>query len=203
MLGTDLDHLSRSASGRTLIMGIVNVTPDSFSDGGQSFALEAAVFRGAKLVAERCRFHRCRRRIPTRPDSVEIDAETELERVLPVLAALSGRLPVPLSIDTYKASVAEAALAAGATIVNDVYGLQREPDIARVAGEHGAVVIASHWERNAQAEVPLLDAIKRYFDRSIAIARRAGIPDHRIVIDPGIGFGKDLNDNLAVLESIR
>ena len=183
-------------------MGVVNVTPDSFSDGGQAFALEAAVFRGVKLVAEGADLLDVGGE-STRPGSVEIDAETERRRVLPVVEALSARIPVPLSIDTYKASVAEAALAAGAAMVNDVYGLQREPDIARVAGDHGAAVIASHWEPDAPEEMPLLDAIKRYFDRSIAIARRAGIPDHRIVLDPGIGFGKDIDDNLVILNRLE
>ncbi|HEV7285682.1 MAG TPA: dihydropteroate synthase, partial [Kaistia sp.] len=138
----------------------------------------------------------------TRPGAAEVDAETEAARVVPVIQALAQRTRALISVDTYKASVAEQALKAGAHIVNDVWGLQREPDIARVAGAHGAAVIASHWERQTYSPATVLDAMKRFFERSVTLARQAGIPDHRIVLDPGIGFGKTMADNLRILDRI-
>jgi dihydropteroate synthase len=136
------------------------------------------------------------------PGAAEVDAETEASRVIPTIHALADRTQALISIDTYKASVANQALAAGAHIVNDVWGLQREPEIARIAGAHGAAVIASHWEREAYSPATILDAMKRFFERSVALARQAGIPDHRIVLDPGIGFGKGMAENLLILDRI-
>jgi dihydropteroate synthase len=196
-----IDALARSMAGRTLIMGIVNVTPDSFSDGGDFVTAASAVTQGERLVGEGADILDIGGE-STRPGATEVDAATELRRVIPVITALARKVSVPVSVDTYKAAVASAALAAGASIVNDVYGLQREPDIARIASEHGAAVVASHWDRNRPREVPILDAMKRYFDRSIAIARQAAIPDHRIVLDPGIGFGKSGGENLFILNHL-
>jgi dihydropteroate synthase len=197
----DIDLLSRAASGRTLVMGVVNTTPDSFSDGGDFLDPALAIDHGRRLLGEGADILDVGGE-STRPGAAEVDAATELARVLPVvrgLAALPGAL---VSIDTYKAAVADAALAAGARIVNDVWGLQREPAIADVAARHGAAVIASHWETGPRDRGSLLDAMKRYFERSVAIARAAGVPDHRIVLDPGIGFGKDLADNLLILNRL-
>ncbi|MCX5493454.1 dihydropteroate synthase [Kaistia dalseonensis] len=183
-------------------MGVVNVTPDSFSDGGDHATTEPAIAHAERLLAEGADIIDLGGE-STRPGSVEIDAETEIARVVPVVAGLAMARPEALlSIDTYKAEVAERALAAGARIVNDVWGLQREPDIAMVAAAHGAAVVASHWERETYSTALLLDAMKRYFERSIAIARNAGIPDQRIVLDPGLGFGKGTADNLMILDRI-
>jgi dihydropteroate synthase len=193
----DIDRLARAASGRTLVMGVVNTTPDSFSDGGDFLAADVAIAHGRRLLDEGVDIVDVGGE-STRPGAAEVDAATELARVMPVVDALvaAGGL---VSIDTYKAAVAEKALAAGARIVNDVYGLQRDPEIARVAGHHGAAVIASHWERGSRGDGDLLDSMRRYFDRAVALARAAGIPDRRIVLDPGIGFGKELADNLVIL----
>jgi len=194
----DLDCLSRVRAGRTLVMGVVNATPDSFSDGGDFLEPAFALAHARRLIAEGADIVDIGGE-STRPGASEVDAATELARVLPVVTGL-GRQAI-VSIDTYKAAVADAALAAGARIVNDVWGLQREPEIARVAGHHGAAVVASHWERDAPRG-DLLDGMRRYFDRSIALARAAGIPDHRIILDPGIGFGKDLAANLLILHRL-
>jgi len=198
----DIDHLARAAAGRTLIMGILNVTPDSFSDGGDHAERDAAVARGRAMLAEGADIIDIGGE-STRPGAAEVDAATESARVLEVIRALGAEPGALISIDTYKAAVADAALSAGARIVNDVWGLQREPEIARVAAAHGAAVIAGHWEKEARySAASILDALKRFFDRSIAIARAAGIPDHRILLDPGIGFGKDLDENLLILDRL-
>ncbi|MCX5569180.1 dihydropteroate synthase [Kaistia nematophila] len=197
----DIDHLDRRTSGRSLIMGIVNVTPDSFSDGGDHAEAGPAVAHAEQLIAEGADIIDIGGE-STRPGAAEVDAETEAARVIPAVKALAAATRTLISVDTYKASVADMALMAGAHIVNDVWGLQREPEIARVAGAHGAAVIASHWERETYSQATILDAMKRFFDRSIALARGAGIPDHRIVLDPGIGFGKGLAENLLILDRI-
>ena len=197
----DIDHLDRGTAGRSLIMGILNVTPDSFSDGGDHNEVEAAVAHAGLLLVEGADIIDIGGE-STRPGAAEVDAETEAARVVPVIQALAQRTRALISVDTYKASVAEQALKAGAHIVNDVWGLQREPDIARVAGAHGAAVIASHWERQTYSPATILDAMKRFFERSVTLARQAGIPDHRIVLDPGIGFGKTMADNLRILDRI-
>jgi len=197
----DIDHLDRGTAGRSLIMGILNVTPDSFSDGGDHNEVEAAVAHAGLLLSEGADIIDIGGE-STRPGAAEVDAETEAARVVPVIQALAQRTQALISVDTYKASVAEQALKAGAQIVNDVWGLQREPEIARVAGAHGAAVIASHWERQTYSPATVLDAMKRFFERSVTLARQAGIPDHRIVLDPGIGFGKTMADNLRILDRI-
>lgn len=202
MASLDIDHLARAAGGRTRIMGVLNVTPDSFSDGGDHAGRDAAVARGHAMLAEGADIIDIGGE-STRPGADEVDAATERARVLDVIATLAKERETLLSIDTYKAAVADAALAAGARIVNDVWGLQREPEIARVAAAHGAAVIAGHWEKDARyGPASILDAIKRFFDRSIAIARAAGIPDQRILLDPGIGFDKDASENLIILDRL-
>ncbi|MBB5754206.1 dihydropteroate synthase [Prosthecomicrobium pneumaticum] len=193
-----LDQFHRRATGRTLVMGVVNVTPDSFSDGGDFADAEAAIAHGVALAAEGADILDVGGE-STRPGATEVDAETECRRILPVIAGLARRTAVTLSVDTYKAAVAEAALAAGARIINDVWGLQREPEIAPIAAAHGAAVVASHWEREARTPATILDAVLRFFERSLAIARRAGVPDDRIVLDPGLGFNKTGAENLALL----
>jgi dihydropteroate synthase len=174
---------------RTLLMGILNVTPDSFSDGGRFLASDAAVAHGLRLVAEGADILDIGGE-STRPGSAPLPVEDELARVMPVLAALAPAVPVPVSIDTYKAAVAKAALEAGARIVNDVWGFQRDPDIARVAAAHGAAVVLMHNRAQSDRAIDILAEVKDFLRRSIDIALSAGVPEDRIVIDPGIGFGK-------------
>ncbi|WP_018184946.1 dihydropteroate synthase [Kaistia granuli] len=197
----DIDHLDRRTSGRSLIMGILNVTPDSFSDGGDHAEGEAATGHAELLLAEGADIIDIGGE-STRPGAAEVDAPTEAARVIPAIRAVAQRTSALISVDTYKAAVADQALAAGAHIVNDVWGLQREPEIARVAGAHGAAVVVSHWERETYSPPTILDAMKRFFDRSIGLARAANIPDHRIVLDPGIGFGKGMTENLLILDRL-
>ncbi|GJE27052.1 Dihydropteroate synthase [Methylobacterium organophilum] len=186
---------------KTLVMGILNVTPDSFSDGGLFDAAPAALAQAEALVAEGADLVDIGGE-STRPGHVPVPAEEEQARVLPVIAALAGRLSVPISIDTYKASTAAVALKAGAAIVNDVWGLQREPDIARVAAAHGAPVMIMHNRETIDGTLDIVADMLRFFERSLTIARQAGIPDTDIVLDPGIGFGKSWAQHLEALRRL-
>jgi dihydropteroate synthase len=182
-------------------MGILNVTPDSFSDGGLFGAAEEAVRHGLALEAEGADILDIGGE-STRPGHRPVPADEEQARILPAIRALAPRLAVPISVDTYKAATARAALEAGARIVNDVWGLQRDPDIASVAAAHGAPVIVMHNREVADPALDILDEMRRFFDRSLAIARRAGIPDRDIALDPGIGFGKSPAQHLEALRRL-
>ncbi|WP_298956098.1 dihydropteroate synthase [uncultured Methylobacterium sp.] len=182
-------------------MGILNVTPDSFSDGGRFQDVDAARAQAAALVEEGAAILDIGGE-STRPGHTPVPADEEQARVLPAIAALAPSLAVPISIDTYKASTAEAALKAGARIVNDVWGLQREPDIAAVAAAHGAPVIVMHNRESVDPGLDILDEMRRFFERSLTIARRAGIPDGDVVLDPGIGFGKSWEQHLEALRRL-
>ncbi len=196
-----LSDLLPALGGRTLVMGILNVTPDSFSDGGL-FAGEAeAVTQAERLVAEGAAILDVGGE-STRPGHVPVPAEEEQARVVPVIRAVAPRLPVPISIDTYKASTARVALEAGARIVNDVWGLQREPDIATVAAAHGAPVIIMHNRETIEPDVDIVADMLAFFERSLAIAHRAGLADSEIVLDPGVGFGKTWNQHLEALRRL-
>ncbi|MCC0806603.1 dihydropteroate synthase [Methylobacterium sp. W2] len=186
---------------RVLVMGILNVTPDSFSDGGRFEGVEAARSQADTLVAEGAALVDIGGE-STRPGHTPVSAEEEQARILPVIRDLAPRLPVPISVDTYKASTADVALAAGARIVNDVWGLQREPDIARVAAAHGAPVMVMHNRESIDPAIDIVADMLRFFERSLDIARRAGIPDRDIVLDPGIGFGKSWAQHLEALRRL-
>ncbi|GJD39593.1 MULTISPECIES: dihydropteroate synthase [Methylobacterium] len=186
---------------RVLVMGILNVTPDSFSDGGRFENVEAARSQADALVAEGAALVDIGGE-STRPGHTPVSAEEEQARILPVIRDLAPRLAVPISVDTYKASTADAALAAGARIVNDVWGLQREPDIARVAAAHGAPVMVMHNRETIDPAIDIVADMLRFFERSLDIARRAGIPDADIVLDPGIGFGKSWAQHLEALRRL-
>lgn len=184
---------------RTLVMGILNVTPDSFSDGGRFNALEAALGHAAEMVAEGADILDIGGE-STRPGSSEVSAEEEIARVVPVIERLAKQTATPISIDTYKATTARRALEAGAKIVNDVWGLQREPDIARVAADFGAPVVVMHNRTEVVPELDILADMTAFFERSAEIATRAGIPRDHIIVDPGIGFGKTIEQNLTALK---
>ena len=195
------DGRSLDLASGPLVMGIVNVTPDSFSDGGLFAESEAAILHGLELAEEGAAILDIGGE-STRPGHAIVDAETEAGRVVPVIAALAERTQVPISIDSWKASVAAAALQAGATIVNDVWGAQRDPGIARVAAEANAPIILMHNRETIDARLDIFDEVRRYLERSIATAREAGVPENRIVIDPGIGFGKTARQNLDLIRDL-
>ena len=193
-----LGTLEHPIGTRTLLMGILNVTPDSFSDGGRHAGAEAAAAHARLMVGEGADIIDVGGE-STRPGATEVGAEEELARITPAIPAVAAAVPVPISIDTYKAVVAERALSLGASVVNDVWGLQREPEIARVAAAHGAGVMIMHNRTTVDASLDIVDEVRRFFLRSLVIAEKAGIPDDRIVLDPGIGFGKTLAQNVELL----
>jgi dihydropteroate synthase len=194
---------------RTYVMGIVNVSPDSFSGDGLP-DVAAAVVQGRAFAAAGADLLDVGGE-STRPGAPPVPADLERARVLPVLAALRAAVPLPLSIDTYKAPVAAAALAAGAVVVNDATGLRGDPDLAAVAAAHGAALILTH-NRAADASggplgphhaaveyADLLAEVLRDLRRMVARAQAAGVPTEQVLIDPGIGFGKTREQNLALL----
>ena len=196
-----LSDLLPDLGGRTLVMGILNVTPDSFSDGGLFAGEAAAVAQAERLAAEGAAILDVGGE-STRPGHVPVPAEEEQARVLPVIRAVAPRLSIPISIDTYKASTARVALEAGARIVNDVWGLQREPEIASVAAAHGAPVVIMHNRATIDPDLDIVADMLAFFERSLAIAHRAGIKDADIVLDPGVGFGKSWAQHLEALRRL-
>lgn len=192
---------------RPLVMGILNVTPDSFSDGGKFDQVETALEQARRMIAEGADLLDVGGE-STRPGADPVTAEQELDRVLPVIRQLRTESDIPISIDTYKASVAEAALEAGADIVNDVAALRFDPDLPRLVAERGCPVILMHMlgePRNMQKNPQYEDCVKEiatFFDERLAFAQQHGIALDRIILDPGIGFGKRLQDNLAILANI-
>ncbi|MCX5682272.1 MAG: dihydropteroate synthase [Planctomycetota bacterium] len=189
---------------RPALMGVVNVTPDSFSDGGQCLDPGAAIARGEELVAEGADLLDIGGE-STRPGADPVTADEELARVLPVLRGLAARTTAPLSIDTRHARVAREAVAAGACLVNDVTGLTGDPEMARAVAETGAGLVVMHilGDPRTMQQNPVYDNLMadvcRFLRRSIVVAREAGVPEDRILIDPGIGFGKRLEHNLQIL----
>lgn len=186
------------------VMGILNVTPDSFSDGGQSFAPAAAIERGRQLVREGADLLDIGGE-STRPYSQSVSADEELRRVLPVIEVLAPEINIPISIDTSKAVVARAAMAAGAEIINDVTGLAGDPDMIAIARETGAGICAMHMLGTPQTmqDDPRYDDVVREVGDYLRARRdallHAGIERERIALDPGIGFGKSHQHNLDLL----
>lgn len=182
-------------------MGIVNVTPDSFSDGGAFARADAAVAQAMRLAGEGAAVIDIGGE-STRPGFTPISLEEERARVLPVLEALSGRLTVPLSIDTTKPTLAREAMARGVGLVNDIWGLQGDPAMADVVAEGGAKVVVMHNRASMDADLSLADELVRFFERSLALAERAGIARERIVLDPGVGFGKTPRQQIEAVHAI-
>lgn len=195
-------------SSRTHLMGVLNVTPDSFSDGGRFFKLEEAVNQGLKLAEGGADIIDIGGE-STRPGSEPVPIEEELHRVIPVIQELNKRTQVPISIDTYKSRVAKEALDSGALMVNDISGLRVDPGMKKLVAEYRVPVVLMHirgtpknMQENPKYE-NLIEDIKGYLKDSISIAEEVGIDQEKIIIDPGIGFGKTLNDNLRILKNLR
>jgi len=188
---------------RPLVMGVLNVTPDSFSDGGRFLQPPAAIEQARRLAAEGADIidigaESTRPYGGMRPVSLE-EERARLEPILPAVATIG----IPVSIDTVKASVAAWALEAGATIVNDVWGLQRDADMARIIAEHGAPVVIMHNRETADPHIDIFADVDEFFSRSLEIAWTAGIARDRIVLDPGIGFGKTPEQSMACIAKLE
>jgi len=187
------------AKARPLVMGVLNVTPDSFSDGGRYLDPQAAIVHARRLAAEGADILDVGAE-STRPygGAVRISLEEERARLAPLLSDVVA-LGVPVSIDTLKAAIAAWALDLGAAIVNDVWGLQGDADMARVVAEHQAPVVIMHNRMSVDPAIDIVAEVTDFFRRSLDIAARAGIPRQRIVLDPGIGFGKTPEQSLICI----
>lgn len=187
---------------KPLVMGILNITPDSFSDGGDHIADADAVAQATRMISEGADIIDVGGE-STRPGAQEVGAQAELDRVMPVLDALAeARIGKPISIDTYKAIVGHQAIQAGATIINDVWGFQRDPELADVAAHYKTPSILMHWDKKRDTQKDIISELKRYFEKSIQIAEYAGLSKSQIVLDPGFGFAKTYEENFALLGRI-
>jgi dihydropteroate synthase len=195
-----LTKFLEALAARPLIMGILNLTPDSFSDGGRFQGLAAARAQARKLAEGGADILDVGAE-STRPGHTPVSAEEEWRRLEPVLAPLLAEVELPFSIDTYKAETARRALELGVSVVNDVWGLQRDPAMADVVAGAGAGLVVMHNRDSVDREIDIVDDMLRYFDRSLALADRAGIPHAKILIDPGVGFGKSRAQNLQALKA--
>lgn len=203
----ELPRARLSLVGRPLVMGIVNVTPDSFYDGGRHHALGAAVAHAEALIQAGADLLDIGGE-STRPGAPAVEEEEELRRVLPVIEFLARRAAVPVSIDTMKAGVARRAIEAGAQIVNDVSGLAHDPKMAEVVAQTSVAVVLMHMRgtpRTMQQQTTyysLMDEISEVLGARLQMAEQAGIPRSRVVLDPGIGFAKTAHDNLVILNRL-
>ena len=186
---------------RPVIMGILNITPDSFSDGGKFFTLDAAMQQAKKLSSDGADIIDVGAE-STRPGHTPVAAEEELARLEPILGRLVGSIDIPFSIDTSKAKVARRATELGASVVNDVWGLQRDPAMADTVAETGAAVVLMHNRDSVDHGLDIVADMRRFFDRSLRLAGDAGIPRARLILDPGIGFGKSRGQNFTALANL-
>jgi len=200
-IATARDRFLSLIGTRPVIMGIVNVTPDSFSDGGLFATREAALAQAKKLVRDGADIVDVGAE-STRPGHTPLTVEEEWARLEPLLAALVAQAGAPVSIDTYKAETARRGLATGVCVVNDVWGLQRDPEMAPTIAEAGAAVVIMHNREATDLHIDIVADMKRFFARSLDIARRAGVPERHILLDPGIGFGKSREQNYKALRAV-
>jgi dihydropteroate synthase len=192
---------------RALVMGVLNLTPDSFSDGGQFFGRTAAVRRAIQMADEGADIIDIGGE-STRPGAEEIGADEEIRRTIPVIEALSKKISIPISIDTRKAGVARLAIDSGASVINDVSGLSHDKAMASLAAESGAGLILMHMRglpdnmQKAPCYKNLIKDIITSLKESVGRARRAGVTRNNIIIDPGIGFGKTVEHNLEIINNL-
>ena len=188
---------------KTLIMGILNVTPDSFSDGGRYNNLDSALEQAKKMVEDGVDIIDIGGE-STRPGHTQISVEEEIGRVVPVIEMLSKELDIIISIDTYKYQVAEAALKTGAHIINDIWGLQYDNgEMAKLAAEYNVPVIAMHNQNGTEYSEDIILSMRKFFERTYEISDRYGISRDNIILDPGIGFGKGMEENIEVLARLE
>lgn len=187
--------------GRTYVMGILNVTPDSFSDGGQWTSRDAALYRVEQMIAEGADIIDVGGE-STRPGYTQLSDDEEISRIEPVVSAVKARFDIPVSLDTYKSKVAEAGITAGADMINDIWGLKYDSEMAPLIARSKIPCCLMHNRKQADYE-DFLEDVKKDLRESLDLAQRAGIERDRIILDPGVGFGKTYEDNLQVLNSME
>jgi dihydropteroate synthase len=181
------------------MMGILNITPDSFFDGGKYENIDQSVEQAKSMVAQGAKIIDIGGE-STRPSSTKTPMQVELDRVIPILEKLSEEnLDTLYSIDSYKALIADQAIQSGAHIINDVRGLQAEAEMADVAALHNVPIIIMHWDKKRDNSKDIIDEMRRFFEKSLLIAKDAGIANDKIVLDPGFGFAKSLGENYEIL----
>jgi len=186
---------------RPIVMGILNLTPDSFSDGGQYVGMEAALSHAQQMAAAGCDIIDVGGE-STRPGALAITENEELARIESILAELAFKLEVPLSIDTYKSKVAARAVELGAILINDVWGMQKDPAMAATVAATEAAVVIMHNRAEKDGGIDIIADIRSFFTRSLALAEAAGIPRSHIILDPGVAFGKTARQNVEVLRRL-
>lgn len=187
--------------GQTYVMGILNVTPDSFSDGGTYNQMDAALFHAKEMMQEGAAILDIGGE-STRPGYQQISVQEEIARVIPVVERLKKEYDLPLSVDTYKSEVAEAALQAGADLINDIWGLKYDMRMAKVIAQYGAACCLMHNRQNTSYE-NFLEDVCLDLQESLSLAKAAGIANDRILLDPGVGFAKDYEQNLQTIASLK
>ena len=185
---------------KTIVMGILNVTPDSFSDGGKFNMLDQAVKRAEEMVEHGADIIDIGGE-STRPGHTPVSAEEELERVIPVIKAVSTHVHVPLSIDTYKAEVARKSIEAGAHIINDIWGAKADGQMAKTAADYNVPIILMHNRRDRNYQCFIRDALNDLYE-SIQLVKTAGVKDEKIILDPGIGFAKDYAEDIEMMRNL-
>ncbi|MGE6696515.1 dihydropteroate synthase [Hyphomonas sp. NPDC076900] len=195
------DQILARVRAEPVIMGILNVTPDSFSDGGRHNTLDAAEAQAMRMLADGAGILDIGGE-STRPGAAPVSAAEELVRVIPIIRHLAARVRTPISIDTVKASVARAAVEAGAVIINDVTGMTGDPEMAATVAETGAAIVITYHRGTAGDAVDAVADMRGFFDRSFETAARHGIPKQHIWLDPGVGFAKTPRQNLEVIAGL-
>ena len=195
-----LNGITLDYTKETFIMGILNVTPDSFSDGGKYNSVEAAIEQAKKMVADGAKIIDVGGE-STRPGYERISDEEEIARVVPVIKALLREVPAIISIDTYKSAVARAAIEAGAHMINDIWGAKADPAMAAVAVAYNVPIILMH-NRTEEPYSDYWEGFMADIEESIAIAKQAGVPDEHIILDPGIGFAKNLEQSIETMQRL-
>ncbi|WP_294405728.1 dihydropteroate synthase [uncultured Clostridium sp.] len=186
---------------RTYVMGILNATPDSFSDGGKFNEIDMALKRVEEMINQGADIIDIGGE-STRPGFKVVEADDEINRVVPVIKAVKEKFDIPVSIDTYKAKTAEAAIQAGADIINDIWGFKKDKDMAAVAAKYGVQCILMHNREDKPYE-DLMEDVKSDLEESIKIAMDAGVKKENIILDPGIGFAKTYEENLMVMKNLK
>src|SRR3990172_3038668 len=201
-------HRKYNFSERTHIMGVLNVTPDSFSDGGKFLSLDKAIAQALKMVEEGADIIDIGGE-STRPGSQPVTLEEEIQRVIPVIETLAKKMQIPISVDTYKSQIAQKAMEAGAEMINDISGLRFDSEMVKLAAKYNVPVAIMHIKGTPQnmQENPYyenaLKEIKDYFEERVNFADSMGIQEQNLILDPGIGFGKRFEDNLAILKNLK